>query len=141
MKTDPPGNAVTSVVRAWIAAANSHDADAIADLYSPEAQLLYTWGELLDGQRSINHHFADFFRAFPDWTKEPYSLLIQGPHDWAVLEWHAQAAFLGRFDDREPTGRQFHLRGCGVFHVVQGRIRLHRRYLDRRVWYQQMGIT
>jgi len=28
-----------------------------------------------------------------------------------------------------------------VFHVVDGHIRLHRRYLDRHDWYRQLGIN
>jgi steroid delta-isomerase-like uncharacterized protein len=131
---------VAEVIRAWVVATNSHDAEQVAALYSPHAQLLDAWGELLDGQQSISDHFSDFFRAFPTWQKQPYSL-IQGHHDWAVLEWQAHAAFIGKYRDREPTGRSFQLRGCGVFHVVDGRIRLHRRYLDRRDWFQQMGMT
>lgn len=130
---------VADVINQWVAAANSHDAGEIAALYSPHAQLLYAWGELLDGRDSINDHFRNFFRAFPNWLKEPYSL-IQSSGDWAVLEWQARAAFLGPYLQTEPTGRSFHLRGCGVFHIVNGRIRLHRRYLDRRDWFQQMGL-
>jgi uncharacterized protein (TIGR02246 family) len=130
---------VADVIRAWVVAANSHDPERIAALYSPQAQLLYTWGELLDGQASIAEHFDAFFRAFPTWQKQPYSL-IQGHHDWAVLEWQAHASFMGPYCDRQPTGRSFHLRGCGVFHVVDGQIRLHRRYLDRRDWFRQIGI-
>jgi uncharacterized protein (TIGR02246 family) len=130
---------VADVIKAWVSAANSHDADKMAALYSPQAQVLYAWGELLDGQRSINAHFTSFFRAFPTWQKQPFSL-IQGPHDWAVLEWQARATFVGSYLNAEPTGRSFQLRGCGVFHVVNGHIRLHRRYLDRLDWYRQMGI-
>lgn len=130
---------VTQVISAWVAAANSHDAEALAALYTPQAQLLYAWGELIDGQRSITNHFTSFFRAFPNWSKEAYSL-IEGRHDWGVMEWQAQAAFLGPYEHSEPTGRSFRLRGCGVFHVVDGHIRLHRRYLDRRNWFQQMGL-
>jgi len=130
---------VAEVIRAWIVAANSHDAEQLAALYSPQGQLLYTWGELLNGQESINAHFADFFRAFPNWQKEPYSL-IYGYHDWAVLEWQARATFDGPYLDAAPTGRSFQLRGCGVFHIVDGQIRLHRRYLDRKEWFRQLGI-
>ena len=130
---------VSDVITKWVAAANAQDAESIAALYSPHARLLYAWGELLDGRPSINEHFKGFFRAFPDWSKEPYSL-IQGHHDWGVLEWQAQASFLGPYQQTEPTGRSFRLRGCGIFHVVDGRIRLHRRYLDRRDWFQQMGL-
>jgi uncharacterized protein (TIGR02246 family) len=131
---------VADVIRAWVVAANSHDAERLASLYSPHAQLLYAWGELLDGQKSITEHFDTFFQAFPNWQKQPYSL-IQGNHDWAVLEWQANAQFLGPYRDNAPTGRSFQVRGCGVFHVVDGHIRLHRRYLDRRDWYRQMGLT
>jgi uncharacterized protein (TIGR02246 family) len=130
---------VADVIRAWVGAANSHDADKIAALYSPQAQVLYAWGELFDGQKSINAHFASFFHAFPTWQKQPFSL-IQGPHDWAVLEWEARATFSGRYLNTEPTGRSFQLRGCGVFHVVNGHIRIHRRYLDRQEWFRQIGI-
>ena len=130
---------VADVITAWVAAANSHDANKIAALYSPQAQLLYAWGELHDGQESISNHFASFFQAFPTWSKEAYSL-IQGPQEWGVLEWQAEAEFLGPYLETAPTGRSFRVRGCGVFHVVNGRIRLHRRYLDRRDWFQQMGI-
>ena len=130
---------VADVIRTWVNAANSHDPEGLAALYSPRAQLLYTWGELLNGQESISAHFTDFFRAFPTWQKEPYSL-IQSDHNWAALEWQAQATFDGPYRDAAPTGRSFQLRGCGVFHVVDGRIRLHRRYLDRKDWYRQLGI-
>src|SRR3982751_2296060 len=95
---------VANVINTWVAAS-----------YSPGAQLLYAWGELLDGRESITHHFADFFRAFPNWSKEAFSL-IQNDSDWGVVEWQAQAAFLGPYNHNEPTGRSFRLRGCGVFH-------------------------
>jgi len=131
---------VAEVIKAWLAAANSHDPERLAALYSPQAQLLYTWGELLDGRQSINAHFTDFFRAFPTWEKQPYSL-IQGHHDWAAVEWQAHATFVGPYLNAQPTGRSFQLRGCGVFHVVDGHIRLHRRYLDRKDWYRQLGIS
>ena len=130
---------VADVIRAWVTALNSHDPEKVAALYSPHAQLLYTWGELLDGQESISQHFNELFAAFPTWQKQPYSL-IQGNHDWCVLEWHANATFTGRYYNNEPTGRSFQLRGCGVFHIVDGQIRLHRRYLDRKNWYRQLGI-
>jgi steroid delta-isomerase-like uncharacterized protein len=130
---------VADIIKTWVSAANSHDPERLASLYSPRAQLLYTWGELLNGQQSINQHFAEFFRAFPTWQKEPYSL-IKGDDDWGVLEWQAHATFDGPYHDAAPTGRSFQVRGVGVFHVVDGRIHLHRRYLDRRDWFRQMGI-
>src|SRR4051794_16452226 len=125
---------VAEVIRAWIVAANSHDAEQLAALYSPQGQLLYTWGELLNGQESINAHFADFFRAFPNWKKGPSSL-FSGSQVGAVVEWQAPATFDGPSREAAPTGRSFQLRGGGVSHTVDGQTRLHRRYLDRKDWF------
>jgi hypothetical protein len=128
------------VIRDWIAAANLRDPERLAQLYAPEAHVLYSWGELFTGQKQIERHFANFFAAFPNWAKEPQSF-VDGLKDWSVLEWQASAAFLGPYDHIEPTGRSFRLRGCGVFHIVDRRIRVHRRYLDRLDWYQQLGVV
>lgn len=128
------------IVRKWIAAANRRDPEKLAQLYAPEGQLLYSWGELVSGQNDIERHFRTFFGAFPNWAKEPQAF-IDGLEDWGVLEWQATAAFLGPYEHIQPTGRSFRLRGCGVFHVVDNRIRLHRRYLDRLGWFEQLGVA
>lgn len=46
----------------------------------------------------------------------------------------------GAFEEAEATGHSFTLRGCAVYHVVDEKIALHRRYFDRRSWYRQIGI-
>jgi hypothetical protein len=43
----------------------------------------------------------------------PENLFVDG--DWAILEW------------RDPTG----LRGCGFFHIVDGKIAFQRGYWDK----------
>ena len=30
--------------------------------------------------------------------------------------------------------------GCGVFHVVNGKIKLQRGYWDKATWFRQLGI-
>jgi hypothetical protein len=44
--------------------------------------------------------------------------------DWAILEW------------RDPLG----LRGCGFFHVVDGKIAFQRGYWDRLSFLRQHGL-
>jgi hypothetical protein len=39
-----------------------------------------------------------------------------------------------------PNGRSFTLRGCGFFHVVDGKIRFQRGYFDKTTWFGQLGI-
>jgi steroid delta-isomerase-like uncharacterized protein len=94
---------------------------------------------LLAGRDAIAAHFSALFEAFPDWRKQPYAV-FEALEDWAVVEWRAAGTFLGTFDGALPTGRQFRLRGCGVFNVLDGQIQMHRRYFDRREWYRQMGL-
>src|SRR3954468_3969377 len=130
---------VTDVISAWVMAVNARDVNTIRRLYAPDAQITYGWGELVSGADAIEQHFDAFFQAFPDWSKRPFAAVF-GREDWAALEWKAEATFLGRYEDAAPTGRRFRLRGCGVFHVVNERIEVHRRYFDRRSWYQQMGL-
>jgi hypothetical protein len=47
-----------------------------------------------------------------------------GDGEWAMLEW------------RDPLG----LRGCGFFHVVDGKIRFQRGYWDRLSFLRQHGL-
>ncbi len=44
--------------------------------------------------------------------------------EWAILEW------------RDPQG----LRGCGFFHVVEGKILLQRGYWDKLTFLRQHGL-
>ena len=44
--------------------------------------------------------------------------------EWAILEW------------QDPKG----LRGCGLFHVVDGKIEFQRGYWDRLSFLRQQGL-
>jgi ketosteroid isomerase-like protein len=39
-----------------------------------------------------------------------------------------------------PDSRSFTLRGCGFFHVTDGKIRFQREYFDKATWFGQLGI-
>ena len=39
-----------------------------------------------------------------------------------------------------PNGRSFTLRGCGFFHVTDGKILYQRGYFDKATWFGQLGI-
>ncbi len=53
----------------------------------------------------------------------PENLFEDG--EWAILEW------------RDPQG----LRGCGFFHVVEGRIAFQRGYWDKLSFLKLHGLT
>ncbi len=110
-----------AVVRDWIAAFNAGDHKAIAELYAEKAVNHQVMFEPVTGQDAIRDMFRREFAALK-MTCIPESLFQDG--DWAILEW------------RDPQG----LRGCGFFHVVDGRIQTQRGYWDRQSLKEKHGV-
>jgi limonene-1,2-epoxide hydrolase len=98
------------VVTARVAAFDR--ADALADLYHDDATNHQVALEPVTGRAAIRAVFAGEFAA-ADMVRIVENLFEDG--DRAILEW------------RDPLGR----RGCGFFHVRDGRIALQRGYRDR----------
>jgi hypothetical protein len=63
---------------------------------------------------------ADF--AVPEMVCIPENLFEDG--EWAILEWRA------------PLG----LRGCGFFHITDGKIKFQRGYWDKLSFLRQHGL-
>ncbi|MES2056226.1 MAG: nuclear transport factor 2 family protein [Pseudomonadota bacterium] len=101
-----------SVVRKWIAAFNNADAAALTALYSETAINHQVANAPVEGAEAIHAMFEAEFAAA---TMEciPENLFEDG--EWAILEW------------RDPKG----FRGCGFFHVIDGKIAHQRGYWDR----------
>jgi len=96
----------------WIEAFNAADADALAALYHDDAVNHQVANEPVEGRSAIHAMFAAEFAA-AEMVCVPVNRMADG--EWAAMEW------------RDPKG----FRGCGFFHVVDGRIRLQRGYWDR----------
>lgn len=108
------------VVHAWIDAFNRADAGALAALYAPDAVNHQVMFEPVSGRDAIRAMFLREFAA-AEMICIPENLFEDG--EWAILEW------------RDPKG----LRGCGFFHVVDGRIVFQRGYWDRLSFTAQQG--
>lgn len=109
------------VVEAWIDAFNAADVDALAALYHADAVNHQVTQAPVAGREAIHAMFAREF-ASADMTCLVEHLFEDG--DWAILEW------------RDPLG----LRGCGFFHVTDGRIAFQRGYWDRLSFLRQHGL-
>lgn len=110
--TDAEHPAPREVVRAWVAAFNAADADALAALYAPDAVNHQVMWAPLEGRDAIH---AMFVREF---AKAQMTCLVENlfeDGEWAILEW------------RDPSG----LRGCGFFNVPDGLIVFQRGYWDQ----------
>ena len=100
------------VVCKWVDAFNGHDVDAIVSLYHDNATNHQVTNEPVIGIDAIREMFTAEF-ATADMTAIVENIFEDG--QWAILEW------------KDPLG----LRGCGFFHVVNGKILFQRGYWDK----------
>ncbi|MEM8971111.1 MAG: nuclear transport factor 2 family protein [Pseudomonadota bacterium] len=100
------------LVERWVEAFNRGDADEMSAFYSDDAVNHQITRDPVEGKQAIRQMFADEFAA-AEMVCIPENIFEDG--EWAILEW------------RDPLG----LRGCGFFHVVNGKITFQRGYWDK----------
>ena len=100
---------------------NRADAEALASMYAEDATNHQVAEAPVVGRPAIREMFLrEFGRATMVCVVE--NIFQDG--EWAILEW------------RDPLG----LRGCGFFHVVDGRIRFQRGYWDKLSFLRLHGL-
>lgn len=105
------------VVEEWVTRFNSADVDGLADLYTEDAINHQVVTDPLEGKAAIRKMFEiEFSRA--TMFCEVENIFEDG--EWAIMEW------------KDPLG----LRGCGFFHVVEGKIRFQRGYFDQLSFFR-----
>src|ERR671927_243271 len=91
------------LVQCWVEAFNRADSEALAAMYAEHATNHQVAESPVVGREAIKEMFRSGF-ASADMHCIVENLFQDG--EWAILEW------------RDPPG----LRGCGFFHVVDGKI-------------------
>jgi ketosteroid isomerase-like protein len=109
------------VVAAFVDAFNRADVDALSQLYADDAVNHQVANQPVVGRTAIREMFAREF-AQANMVCIPEHVFEDG--EWAILEW------------RDPRG----LRGCGFFHVQDGRIQLQRGYWDKLSFLRLYGL-
>ncbi|HWI90221.1 MAG TPA: nuclear transport factor 2 family protein [Flavisolibacter sp.] len=100
------------VLLKWIDAFNKADTEALSELYHEDAINHQVANEAVQGKSAIKKMFEDEF-AMAEMVCIPENIFEDG--EWAIMEW------------KDPKG----LRGCGFFHVIDGKIKLQRGYWDK----------
>ena len=121
MTNAQPHPSPRATVVAWVEAFNAADVDALAALYAADAVNHQVAAEPVEGRDAIRAMFENEFCA-AEMTCIVEHLFEDG--EWAILEW------------RDPQG----LRGCGFFHVVEGKIRFQRGYWDKLSFLRMHGL-
>jgi ketosteroid isomerase-like protein len=94
------------IIKQWVELFNQCNVNALADLYHEDAINYQVTDEPVEGKENIRKKFED------DFAVAGMVCIIENifeDNEWAILEW------------RDPLG----LRGCGFFHVIDGKIKFH----------------
>jgi limonene-1,2-epoxide hydrolase len=109
------------VLNKWVDRFNAGDVEGLMECYAEDAVNHQVVTEPLVGRENIRRLFeTEFARA-------EMTCIVEKIHDageWVILEW------------KDPNG----LRGCGFFHIVDGKIRFQRGYFDQLTFFRQQGI-
>jgi len=109
------------LITQWIELFNKGKADELAELYHEDAINHQVPNEPVSGKKSNKEMFDKEFAALKMVCIQE-NLFEDG--EWAILEW------------KGPQG----LRGCGFFHVVNGKIKFQRGYWDKLSFLRQHNL-
>ena len=109
------------LVKSWVEAFNRKDVATLANFYHEDAVNHQVAEEPVVGQNAIKTMFAEGF-ARADMVCIIENVFEDG--EWAILEW------------RDPLG----MKGCGFFHVVDGKIRFQRGYWDKLTFLRMHNL-
>jgi len=119
----------------WIKAFNEHDAIAASELYHDDAEnIQVAIGIPLKGKQAILEDLKEFFTSTPDSYTNIENLFEDG--EWAMIEWSGGGNFVALDGSLKP----YTLRGCGFFHIIDGKIKFQRGYWDKHTWFSQVGL-
>ena len=109
------------IIEQFVRAFNDGDAERLAQLYADKAINHQVAESPVQGREAIRKMFLQEF-ARADMTCIVENIFEDG--EWGILEW------------RDPLG----LRGCGFFHVREGKIVFQRGYWDKLSFLRMHGL-
>ncbi len=110
------------LIEAWVEAFNKADPDLLAAFYHADAVNHQVAEQPVEGRAAIRAMFAAGFAA-AEMVCIPENIFEDG--EWGILEW------------RDPKG----MRGCGFFHIRDGKIAFQRGYWDKLSFLRLHGLT
>ena len=105
----------------WVELFNKGDISGLMALYHDDAVNHQIANEPVVGRENIRNMFEREFAA-AKMVCIVENIFEDG--EWAILEW------------RDPLG----LRGCGFFHITDGKIKFQRGYWDKLTFLRQQGL-
>ncbi|WP_455627676.1 nuclear transport factor 2 family protein [Parabacteroides chinchillae] len=109
------------VVNKWVDAFNNADIQSLIALYHDDATNHQVANSPVTGIKAIEEMFTKEFAA-AEMVTIVENIFEDG--QWAILEW------------KDPLG----LRGCGFFHIINGKILFQRGYWDKLSFLKQHNL-
>ena len=109
------------LIQEWIRLFNEENAIKISELYHIDAINHQVANDPVIGQQAIREMFEMEFNS-AEMVCIPENIFEDG--NWAILEW------------KDPKG----LRGCGFFHILDGKIKFQRGYWDKLSFLRLHGL-
>ncbi len=109
------------LIKGWVSVFNQGDAGKITEFYHDDAVNHQVANTPIKGKAAVGQMFKDEF-AQAKMVCIVENIFEDG--EWAILEW------------KDPLG----LRGCGFFHVVDGKIKFQRGYWDKLSFLKQHNL-
>jgi steroid delta-isomerase-like uncharacterized protein len=114
-----------------------HDADALANGYTDDSEVLSPMFGNLYGRRAICEAFRSLFKIFPDWDLRIEDLLIDD--DRVAQIFAVNATHVGEFMGIAGTNRRFEIHGVRLCTMRDGLIHTERRLYDFTALLIQVG--
>ncbi len=109
------------LVKKWVEIFNTGNASQIATLYHDDAINHQITNDPVIGKQAISEMFKKEFEQ-AEMVCLIESIFEDG--EWAILEW------------KDPLG----LRGCGFFHIINGKIKFQRGYWDKLTFLRMHNL-
>jgi steroid delta-isomerase-like uncharacterized protein len=114
MRCDVPEEKAHRLVREYVAAWNSHDADRLTCLFAEDGSYgEFGLGRIMLGQEEIRRYLIATFAALPDLTITPTSEPLSSG-ERVSWKWLMTATHQGEFAAVPATGKRFELRGVST---------------------------
>lgn len=129
----------TEIVKQYLAAWNSHDAEALLALFADDC--VYedvALGRLEHGKERVGALIKSVFVDLANFRMEVKSAF--GTGDWGATEWTMTGTFVhSSVPSLAATGKSFAVRGATVLELRNGKIRRNSDYLDVPAFLRQTG--
>jgi steroid delta-isomerase-like uncharacterized protein len=128
------------------AAWNAHDADAVAAVFAPDAEIVdVASGTVTRGRAAIRETAAARFTGFPNFSLERVFLLIEvdvAGRGANADRWIMRGTHLGEFLGLAPTNRSVEVQGATFSEFdADGLVARDTHYIDLGALLQQLGLA